>query len=244
MNNLVNILNKDGQLVVTSRQVSKDFDKYHKHVLASIDNLMSQMSSAENSSQYFIQDSYKDDSGKSNREYLLTRDGFSLLVMGFTGSKALVWKLKYIEAFNKMEQILKGQARRLSTEEILELQYKYTKEVKKEVNELKEDFYDFKDNAPLFNVECKELQSLVRKTGIRVLGGYRSPAYNNNSLRGKVYADIQHQLKREFGVSRYEAIKRSQLETATRIVGNYTVPTVLGEEIQALNNQLALKEVM
>lgn len=56
--------------------------------------------------QYFIPSKYKDASGKSNVEYLLTRDGFSLLVMGFTGAKALEWKLKYIQAFNAMEKRL------------------------------------------------------------------------------------------------------------------------------------------
>lgn len=53
--------------------------------------------------------SYYDDSyGRKQEEYLMNRDGFSLIVMGFTGSKALEWKLKYIEAFNKMEQALKN----------------------------------------------------------------------------------------------------------------------------------------
>lgn len=44
-----------------------------------------------------------------NKDYLLTRDGFSLIVMSFTGEKAFNWKIKYIEAFNKMEEMLKDQ---------------------------------------------------------------------------------------------------------------------------------------
>lgn len=98
---------------------------------------------------------------------------------------------------------------------------------------------NIENNMPLFNIECKELQALVRKTGIRVLGGYRTPAYKDNSLRGKVYADIQGQLKRQFGVSRYEAIKRMQLETAKEILENYRVPIVLENEIETLNNQVS-----
>ena len=61
------------------------------------------MSSAENSANLFIQSEYADKYGRMQKEYLMTRDGFSLLVMGFTGSKALEWKLKYIEAFNHDE---------------------------------------------------------------------------------------------------------------------------------------------
>ena len=56
---------------------------------------------------FFFQIKYKDESGKMNKEYHMTRDGFVLLVMGFTGSEALKWKLKYIEAFNAMGETLK-----------------------------------------------------------------------------------------------------------------------------------------
>ena len=58
-------------------------------------------------SNYFIESTYKDSMNRTKKEYLLTRDGFSLLVMGFTGIKALEWKLKYIKAFNEMEKELK-----------------------------------------------------------------------------------------------------------------------------------------
>lgn len=216
--------------------------KEHSKVLRSVETLIEGI--AKNGDTYdhlFIESEYQDEQNKQMyKEYLLTRDGFSLLVMGFTGAKALQWKIKYIEAFNSMEQALKGQAK-LSTEEILELQYQYTKEVKKEVKELKDDFYDFKDNAPLFNVECKELQALVKKVGTKVLGGYKTPAYRDNSLRGKVYSDIQHQLRREFGVERYEAIKRCQLVTARKIVSEYKAPIVLAEEITVANNQITFE---
>lgn len=103
---------------------------------------------------------------------------------------------------------------------------------------LESEVKDLKDNMPLFQVDCKELQAIVRKKGIEVLGGKDKPSYKDNSIKGKVYSDIQHQLKREFGVTRYEAIKRSQLGIATEIVDNYKVPTVLAEEIEQLNNQL------
>ena len=56
---------------------------------------------------FFIESKYKAPNGKTNKCYLMTRDGFSLLVMGFTGQQALEWKLKYIEAFNYMEESIK-----------------------------------------------------------------------------------------------------------------------------------------
>lgn len=105
MTNLVEIQNN--QVVVSSRQVANNFHKEHKHVLEGIRTIIY---SAEKSTQWFYETSYKDASGKLNPMYLMNRDGFSLLVMGFTGKRALEWKIKYIEAFNEMEKQLKGQS--------------------------------------------------------------------------------------------------------------------------------------
>ena len=98
MKNLVQVSNN--QVVVSSRDIAEHFEKEHKHVLDSIREIIK----AENSAlTFFFETTYKAGTGKSYPEYLMNRDGFSLLVMGFTGKKALEWKLKYIEAFNKME---------------------------------------------------------------------------------------------------------------------------------------------
>jgi anti-repressor protein len=86
--------------------VAERFEKQHKDVLESIRNITAENSALTND--YFIESSYKAGTGKSYPEYLLTRDGFSLLAMGFTGAKALGWKLKFIEAFNKMEESIKS----------------------------------------------------------------------------------------------------------------------------------------
>lgn len=103
---LINIQNKDGVAVVSSRVVAYDFDKQHHHVTQAIENLISENSLLKN---MFIESTYETDRGRTYKEYLLTRDGFSLLVMGFTGKEALQWKLQYIEAFNKMEEQIKQQ---------------------------------------------------------------------------------------------------------------------------------------
>lgn len=143
--------------------------------------------------------------------------------------------------------IHKQQPRRLTPQEELRLHYQLIEEhdkeiesVRGEVTEVREEVTDLKDNMPLFNIECKELQALVRSKGVQVLGGYKSTAYNDHSLRGQVYSDIQRQIKREFGISKYEAIKRSQLDIARSIVEEYKAPTVLVTEISNLNNQMRL----
>lgn len=102
----------NGVLVADSLEVADRFGKRHADVLRTIDGLITEVATqncvtnAEPES-YFIPSEYQN-RGKSYKKYLLTRDGFSLLVMGFTGPAALHWKLLYIEAFNKMEQALRS----------------------------------------------------------------------------------------------------------------------------------------
>lgn len=99
----------------------------------------------------------------------------------------------------------------------------------------------FENESPLFNIECDELQKLVRKIGVKLLGGKDAPAYKNNSLRQRVYSDIQKQLNREFGTSSYKAIKRVQLDKSKIIIESYKLPLVLENEISVYNNQLTMK---
>ena len=112
--------NENGQIVTNSRDVAEKFGKNHKEVLRTIDNISKEIDRAQFCA-LFILNSYKASNGKMNKEYLMNRDGFSLLAMGFTGKKALEWKLKYIEAFNQMEEKLKS-SNYLSEEEKLKLQ--------------------------------------------------------------------------------------------------------------------------
>ena len=88
-------------LTVSSLQIAEHFDKQHKDVLKAITNLIKE-TSAQNCANLFYESTYPDSYGRLQKYYECTRDGFSLLAMGFTGKAALEWKLKYIEAFNKM----------------------------------------------------------------------------------------------------------------------------------------------
>ncbi len=102
MNELV--FTRRNEAVTDSLTVAEYFQKRHDRVLRAIENLLEGL--PKNGVSYFIKSSYTDASGKGNLMYLMNRDGFSLLAMGFTGKKALQWKLKYIEAFNQMEKAL------------------------------------------------------------------------------------------------------------------------------------------
>lgn len=100
-------INKEEMTVVTSIDVAETFGKEHKNVLADIRNIQQDISTAEFLA-LFYEDSYKASNGKNNPMYLMTRDGFTLLVMGYTGEKAMRFKLAYIKQFNAMEKALIG----------------------------------------------------------------------------------------------------------------------------------------
>ena len=93
----------NNQIVVSSKDLAEHFGKQHKHVIENIRDILS----AENSANEFFHEESYSYNGRRLPMYLMNRDGFSLLAMGFTGKKALQWKLKYIEAFNEMEETLK-----------------------------------------------------------------------------------------------------------------------------------------
>lgn len=81
--------------------------KEHRNVLRAIDDLLETLLKIEQPSKLFIASKRKADDGQYHRMYLMNRDGFSLLVMGFTGREALEWKLQYIRAFNQMENFIR-----------------------------------------------------------------------------------------------------------------------------------------
>ena len=99
MNDLV--IMKDQQAITSSLQVAETFNKNHRDVLRAIDDLEKDV---RNFAQMFLVTDLPDTYGRGRRAYYMNRDGFTLLAMGFTGKKALKFKLQYINAFNKLEE--------------------------------------------------------------------------------------------------------------------------------------------
>lgn len=114
MNDII-LSTQNGEPVASSRDVAKRFGKEHKDVLRAIKSITAQNCAV---TQMFYQSEYTAGTGKKYPMYLMNRDGFSLLAMGFTGKEAVQWKLKYIEAFNQMEKQL-TQRPQLSRSELM-----------------------------------------------------------------------------------------------------------------------------
>lgn len=123
----------------------------------------------------------------------------------------------------------------LSPTELLNLQLQVLKEQEEKINKVDEDLQSFKVDIPLFGNEQYDLQKLVRSKGTSILGGRDSRAYKNKSLRQRLYSDLQGEIKRQFGVNTYKAIKRSELKSAKEIVSKYIPPLALKNEIASEN---------
>ena len=110
-----------GRPATTSLEVAKFFSKRHDHVVRSIQDLISNTPESFSAPNFGAAE-YSDEQGKPRPMFILYRDGFMLLVMGYTGKKALAMKLAYIEAFNRMEEELARQkeAARNITQDIVD----------------------------------------------------------------------------------------------------------------------------
>jgi prophage antirepressor-like protein len=122
--------------------------------------------------------------------------------------------------------------------ELLELHYAAIKQVNDKVDKVQKDLDDFKLDMPILGVEENRITKAVKKKGLEILGGERSNAYKDSVLRSKTYQDIYRELKRQFGVNTYKAIKRNQCDTAVELISGYTPPYVLAEQIRGCNAQM------
>ncbi len=134
----------NSQVLTNSLLVAKTFEKSHKHVLDSIKNILDM--SAENSAHIDFQDLSKDfelismdipmPNGGTRKSpvYVMNEEGFTLLAMGFTGSKAMLFKMRYVKAFQEMRKSIQMEESKRIEEE-------------KKQNELPNDFF-----LRLFNI--------------------------------------------------------------------------------------------
>ena len=110
LNTELNLYERNGVAYCDSLQIAETFERRHAHVIETIENLTQPTSglSKEFIVQNFEVNTYKDKSGKRNKKYLLTKDGFAMVVMEFKTSRARMFKEMYIKRFNDMETFIKS----------------------------------------------------------------------------------------------------------------------------------------
>ena len=223
------VIMRDRQAVTTSLQVAQNFEKNHADVMRSIRNLTQQNCRVKN---MFVEDVYVNKRGQEQPMFYINRDGFSLLVMGFTGDKALQFKLKYIDAFNQMEKQLQQQ-KPLSLPEQIQL-------IAKGYDGLSKDVEDIKNRMGLPGNMAHSFSKKRNAKIINVLGGKKSNAYRDKNVRAKTYRALFSSYRETFDQDRYNDLPMKDFDKAVDFVNNWYPPFELQQEIRRANAQLAI----
>ena len=225
---------QNGEPVASSRQIAENFGNEHKDTLECIRQILAAENSATKS--MFYETTYEN-RGKQYPMYLMNRDGFSLLVMGFTGKAALEWKLKYIQAFNEMEKKLSApQMPKLSKElQALFLLDDRTQRQEQRITALE-------NNMVVDYDQQLSLKNAVNHVVVEALGGKNATAYGDSHVRGMVYCEINKDIQMWFRVSSRNNIPRKRFDEAVEYIQRWKPSTNTVMLIQQTNGQTSLFE--
>lgn len=167
-----------------------------------------------------------------NKIYLWTEKGCLLHAKSLGTDKA--W-----EAYEYLIDFYFNKKKPLSAVEQLQLTQQAVLEVNNKIDAVSKDLQDFKEDMPVLGCDIDKLQYAKNRKVVPLLGGKESAAYQDKSLRGKVYSDIGTEIRRQFRIPNQKCLKRNQLEQAITVIENYKLPIVLQEEIEDLNSQMS-----
>lgn len=188
----------------------------------------------------FVEESYLNSRNQQQPMFYMNRDGFTLLAMGFTGSKAMEFKLKYIDAFNKMEKQIKEETQfRLPTNlnEMSTMFYSVMKDQDKKIEEQSEKVNFLMNLSGLTSPRNKELTKARNKKIIQVCGGSESNSYQDKSLRSKLYNELFKSYRHRFDVNQYVDTPMKKFDEAKDYINNWYPPFELKDEIEKANAQ-------
>lgn len=214
MNDLVIMKNK--QAVTSSLQVAEVFEKNHRDVLKAITNLKKDV---RNFAQMFGETNIPDSYGRNRRAFYMNRDGFTLLAMGFTGDKALKFKLQYIEAFNSMEEQVKLPT---SPREIARLALQANEETNQRLDSVEGDVKDLKENQVIPN---PEYSALSRRVNQRVSEVAHSYGHITQKQRGELFKDINGGIKKIANVSARSMLRKKDYQMVMDFINDWEPST-------------------
>jgi phage anti-repressor protein len=193
---------------------------------------------AEENIDYFYSSSMKSEQGRGNfaEDCKLSASFAKKLSMQSKTSKGEQAR----QYFLKVEDKLKETVRRtvpMSPLEQLQLQAQAILQVNEKVDALDEKLERFKLDLPILPIEADRITEAVHKRGVDILGGKGSHAYQDKSIRQRVYSGIYADLKTNFRVRSYKSIKRNQCDAALNIIARYNAPLYLVDEIAMCNSQ-------
>ncbi|QED60891.1 phage regulatory protein [Enterococcus durans] len=241
MTNLV--IMKDQQAVTTSLQVAEVFGKEHKVVLKAIDELKEGVAEnsadsfdgvAQNYADLFYEDTYIHPQNKQKyRQIIMNRDGFTLLAMGFTGKKALQFKLQYINAFNEMEKTIKEKSVSIPTTKrgLALLALEASEETNQRVDAIEQEVFDLKENQPLPQGEYSIISSRINKRVYEVADAYSINRSNRKTI-GLLFKDINSGVKKISGVGARTQLRAKHYEKVMDFINSWEPSSVTKFELR------------
>ncbi|WP_270791500.1 Rha family transcriptional regulator [Enterococcus faecalis] len=227
------VIMKNKQVVTSSLQVAETFRKQHKHVLEAIDELKQGL--AENSADLFCEDIYVHPQNKqSYRQVIMNRDGFTLLAMGFTGQKALQFKLKYIEAFNQMEKEIQQPKLPTSKRELAMLALSANEETNERVDNIDKRLVDIEENKLISTEDKGTIDSRVRKKVYYLCKEQRL----SQEAKSMLFQDLGSSIKRLFNVPNRGRIKDKDFQRVLEFIDNWQPSSVTKEQIKQLELEM------
>ena len=132
-----------------------------------------------------------------------------------------------------------GYNKPLTTLEQIQLLAQGNTELAERADKVEDKIGSLENDMPLYGCEIDEVQKLVKRKVVSILGGKDSEAYADRSIRSQTFRDMYGQLKREFGcVSTYKSIKRRYIDDVQSFISSYSAPTALAEQINNANSQM------
>lgn len=229
---------QNGEPVASSLQIAESFEKRHDHVMRGIEDILRGLPKNGDTPMFYKTEYTHEQNGQTYPMYLMNRDGFSLLVMGFTGKAALEWKLKYIQAFNEMEKKLNApQMPKLSKEmQALFLLDDRTQKQEQRLTALE-------NTMTVDYNQQRVLRKSISRSVICALGDENAPAYIDNHVRSKVYSECNHDVQDWFRVNSVGNIPRKRFDEAVEYIQRWKPSTNTVMLIQQTNGQTSLFEM-
>lgn len=177
--------------------------------------------------------------GNKCKDYRLTTDFAKHLSMESHSAKGKIARQYFLKVEDKLKETV-SRTVPMSPLEQLQLQAQAILQVNEKVEALDKKLERFELDLPILPIEADRITEAVRKRGVDILGGKGSNAYQDRSMRQRVYSNIYADLKANFRVRSYKSIKRNQCDSALNVIARYDAPLYLQDEIYMINGQRSI----
>lgn len=221
--------NEELGLVVSSRTVAEELGREHKNVKRDLE----QISIGSDLSALIFKSEYKDSRGRTQEEYLLTKDGFTLYMFNIQGHND--FKMAYINRFNEMEQAIKENQIQLPSDpmEILELVFNANKKTDKRVEAVEADVIYLKDNVKLDASEYGVITNRVNEKVRNTITNYNLA--NTKEVKRTLFKDLNGAIKTITNTATRSQLKQKHFDEVLQFINTWEPSSQSLHKVRQMN---------